>query len=427
MKQYNILVFPCGTEIANEILNSLTNHKYFNVILASSEKNSYCNFRNININYIPYVDDFLFKSKLLNIIDKQNIDFIIPAHDDVAYQLSIIPEIESMIIGQNSFINNIVRFKDKTYEYFKDTSLIANTYQTEKDIIFPCFTKPKKGQGAKNAFLLKDIQEYKIFLQSYDKNKFIFMEYLNGDEFTIDCFSHNGEILYSGARTREKMIRGIAVQSTYVNNDILQKKFFKFASIINNKLKLQGIWFFQMKLNKDNELKLLEIGPRVSGSMMLNRSRGINFVELAIYQKLKFDVEIIYNNIEISLARALVPIYKHNIQFDILYVDFDDTLLIDEKYINSNLIKLIFQTKNKDKKVILITKNNKNNLSKILHKFGITNIFDDIIHINKNDNKVNYMKENSLLIDDSFLERKKAILSGFYALGIDNLNVIIKD
>lgn len=427
MKQYNILVFPCGTEIANEILNSLTNHKYFNVILASSEKNSYCNFRNININYIPYVDDFLFKSKLLNIIDKQNIDFIIPAHDDVAYQLSIIPEIESMIIGQNSFINNIVRFKDKTYEYFKDTSLIANTYQTEKDIIFPCFTKPKKGQGAKNAFLLKDIQEYKIFLQSYDKNKFIFMEFLNGDEFTIDCFSHNGEILYSGARTREKMIRGIAVQSTYVNNDILQKKFFKFASIINNKLKLQGIWFFQMKLNKDNELKLLEIGPRVSGSMMLNRSRGINFVELAIYQKLKFDVEIIYNNIEISLARALVPIYKHNIQFDILYVDFDDTLLIDEKYINSNLIKLIFQTKNKDKKVILITKNNKNNLSKILHKFGITNIFDDIIHINKNDNKVNYMKENSLLIDDSFLERKKAILSGFYALGIDNLNVIIKD
>ena len=139
-----------------------------------------------------------------------------------------------------------------------------------------------------------------------------------------------------------------------------------------------------------------------------------------------FNVDVIYNNIDISLARALVPIYKHNIKYRKLYVDSDDTLLIDEKYINSDLMKLIFQVKNVNKEVVLITKNKKNNLSQILHKFGITNIFNDIIHIKDNDKKVDYMIVDSLLIDDSFAERKEAIENGRYAIGVDNINILFE-
>ena len=106
-----------------------------------------------------------------------------------------------------------------------------------------------------------------------------------------------------------------------------------------------------MKYNSNGELKLLEIGVRVSGTMMLNRVRGVNFVELALYQKLGFDIEVVFNNIEVSLARALIPKYKCNVEYENLYIDFDDTLFLEEKYINTNLIKLIFQAKNKNKKV----------------------------------------------------------------------------
>lgn len=426
MKEYNVLVFPCGTEIANEIINSLVNHKYFKLLFASSEGTSYCNFRGKEISILPYVTDENFLNELNNIISNKQIDFIIPAHDDVAFALSQIEtEIEAKIIGQSKNVNDIVRFKDVTYKYFSNILPVGKVFDSEpqKDE-FPIFVKPKKGQGSFSSLKLNTLDEYNSFFNQNKLDEFVVMENFPGQEFTIDCFSDNGNVLYSGARTREKTTRGISIQSTFVTDTSLNEQFKIYANIISQNLNMHGIWFYQMKFDKNQELKLLEIGPRVSGTMMLNRARGVNFIELALYQKLGFYVEVVFNNIEISLARALVPIYKHNINYDNLYIDFDDTLLLEEKFINPELMKLIFQAKNEEKKVYLITKNKKFNLAKILHKFGITNIFDEIIHIHEKDNKIKYMKEKSVLIDDSFNERKEAIMHGIYAFGIDNLKIL---
>ncbi len=423
------MVFPCGTEIANEIINSLKNHKYFKVKYASSEEMSYCNFRDGTIHILPYVSDKSFLDELNRLISLEQIDFIIPAHDDVAYELSLIESsIKANVIGQNKEINQIVRFKDVTYTYFKDLIPLAKyNIEIRNENDFPVFVKPKRGQGSQDSFKIKSNNEYETFIQKYDVNNFVVMEYLSGDEFTIDCFSHNGDLLYFGARTREKTTRGISILSTFVSEDNLNSEFLNYATIISRNLNMHGIWFFQMKFDNNKKLKLLEIGPRVSGTMMLNRARGINFVELALYQKLGFNVEIIFNNINISLARALVPRYKHNLKFENLYIDFDDTLFLEEKYINSDIMKLIFQMKNENKKINLITKNKKNNLYKTLHNFGIENIFDKIIHISEQDKKFNYIEKNSLLIDDSFQERKEAIQNGIHAIGIDIISICFKD
>lgn len=429
MKQYNILVFPCGTEIANEIISSLASHKYFKLIFASSEGNSYCNFRGKEISILPYVTDETFLSELNNIILNKQIDFIIPAHDDVAFVLSYIEnQIKAKVIGQSKVVNDIVRFKDVTYEYFKNILPLGKVFDLEpRSDEFPVFVKPKRGQGSFNSLKLNTLNEYNSFFNQNKLDEFVVMENLSGQEFTIDCFSDNGNVMYFGARTREKTTRGISIQSTFVSDSSLNEQFQKYADIISQNLNMQGVWFYQMKFDRNNELKLLEIGSRASGTMMLNRARGVNFIELALYQKIGFNVEVIFNDIEISLARALVPIYKHNINYENLYIDFDDTLLLDEKFINPELMKLIFQVKNEEKKVYLITKNKKFNLAKILHKFGITNIFDEIIHIHENDKKIDYMKQKSILIDDSFVERKEAKEAGYYVFGLDNFNILMVD
>lgn len=426
MKNYNVLVFPCGTEIANEIINSLKNHKYFKLLFASSEGVSYCNFRGKEISILPYVTDNTFFSELNNLINLKEIDFIIPAHDDVAFELSQIENtIKAKVIGQSKVVNDIVRFKDITYKYFENILPLGKVFDlAPQNEEFPIFVKPKKGQGSFNSFKLNTLDEYILFFNKNKLDEFVVMENLLGQEFTIDCFSDNGNVLYAGARTREKTTRGISTQSTFVSDKNLKEQFDKYAQIISQNINMHGVWFYQMKFDKNNELKLLEIGPRVSGTMMLNRVRGVNFIELALYQKLDFKVEVVFNDIDISLARALVPIYKHNIQYDNIYVDFDDTLLIDETYINTDLIKLIFQAKNQDKRVSLITKNKKQNLTKTLHKYGITNIFDEIIHLSDSDNKTDYIKKNSILIDDSFKERKIAHNKNFYIFGVDNFCIL---
>lgn len=43
------------------------------------------------------------------------------------------------------------------------------------------------------------------------------------------------------------------------------------------------------------------------------------------------------------------------------------------------------------------------------------------------DKKVNYMKKNSLLVDDSFSERKDAIENDLYAYGLENIILLIGD
>lgn len=427
MKTYKILIFPCGTEIANEIISALKNHKYFKPVLASSEFDTYCHFLNRNIHYLPFITDEKFEATLQKLIAEKNIDFIIPAHDDVAYGLSRLEgNIGSKVVGQSKKVNELVRFKDKTYEYFQNILPIAKIYKDISKIDFPIFVKPIKGQGSQNSFALYNTKQLQEFQNNYESEKFIYMEQLTGEEYTIDCFSDKGKLLYAGARTRDKTNRGISVISRHVKDEITNKKLHKYAQTISSSLKMHGLWFFQMKKDKNGELKLLEVGPRVSGTMMLNRTRGVNFIELALYQKLGFNVEVVFNDIDISLGRALAPKYKTNIEYGNLYIDFDDTLFLDEKYINTDLMKLIFQAKNEGKNVYLITKNKKNNLTKALHTFGISHIFDDILHIKDTDKKVNYIKKNSVLIDDSFQERKEAIGSGIYAFANDAIDLLIR-
>jgi hypothetical protein len=427
MRKYNILVFPCDTEIANEIINSLESHKYFSLIYASSEEDSYCHLRGATVYWLPYVGESNFETELNAVVKDKKIDFIIPAHDDVSYTLSHIEnDIEAKVIGQSVKVNEIVRFKDRTYEYFKGKLPIASIYRNEDELEFPLFVKPKRGEGSKNSFSIETKGEWEIFKKKYKVDDFVWMELLSGEEYTVDCFSHNGRLLYAGARSREKTLKGISILSRLVHDDEMNETFREYAHIISNELNMHGVWFFQMKRDAFGKLKLLEVGPRVSGTMMLNRVRGVNFVELALFQALGHDVEIIYNDIDISLARALKPIYKCSVEYENLYIDFDDSLWIDESYINTDIMKLIFQAKNENKKVILITKNRKNDLVGVLHRYGIANIFDEIIHLNDNEEKVDFMEGKALLVDDSFSERKKAIENGFYAYANDSIEAIMK-
>lgn len=420
-----VLVFPAGTEIANEIISSLNNNKNYEVVLASSEFPSYADFRNETVHFLPFVSDDSFFSNLNDLICKENIFFIIPAHDDVAYGLSKIQNaLKVKVIGQSYFVNNIVRFKDKTYEFFKGKVPLGNIYNNINEIgSFPIFIKPKKGQGSLDSYKINNNSDLNSFFKKRKTDDFVLMEYFSGKEYTVDCFSENGEVVYFGARSRDKTLKGISVVSTYIDDKVFNKEIKKYAEIISKELSLHGIWFFQMMYDENQDLKLLEIASRVSGSMMLNRARGMNFVEAALYQAEGYKITPAINDVNVSVGRSLAPVFKHNYHFDNLYVDFDDTLLLDETIINSELMRFIFDCKNENKKVYLITKNKKRNLAEVLRIFGISNIFDEIIHLLDSDKKTDFMKEKSLLVDDSFIERKQAIESGSYAIGIDQIYV----
>ena len=117
-------------------------------------------------------------------------------------------------------------------------------------------------------------------------------------------------------------------------------------------------------------------------------------------------LNIIQNNYDIVVDRAFINRYKINYQYDNVYIDFDDTITNKGK-LNINAIKFLYQLVNENKKIYLLTRH-KDNIYNSLKKYKLSpELFTDIINIEEDKLKSNYIKkEKSIFIDDSFRERK---------------------
>jgi hypothetical protein len=176
------------------------------------------------------------------------------------------------------------------------------------------------------------------------------------------------------------------------------------AKIINSKIKPRGAWFFQMKLDQTNSPKLLEVATRLGGSSSLFRSKGVNFALLSTFDCFDMDIAILLNEYDSELDRALSNRYRHSINYSTLYIDLDDTLLVNNQ-VNTQAIKLLYQCINKGIKIILLTRH-RENLNKTLAKYRLSCLFDEIIHIRSDEKKSSHIQQtNAIFLDDSFAER----------------------
>jgi len=175
--------------------------------------------------------------------------------------------------------------------------------------------------------------------------------------------------------------------------------------VISKELDLHGAWFFQVKEDKESKLKILEIAPRIGGTMATHRVLGINFPLLSIYENIGVEFEIMLNQCDVEIDRALINRYKHNLQYHNVYVDLDDTLIVNDR-LNTDLVKFLYQSINNNCRIILITKH-VGRIENILGRWRINNLFDEIILLKKDESKAKFISsKDSILIDDSFSERK---------------------
>jgi predicted ATP-grasp superfamily ATP-dependent carboligase len=401
----NILVFPCGSEIGLEVHNALKFVKNLNLVGASSVadhgKYVYKNY----VEGIPNVTSDDFIESFNRIIEEYKIDFVIPAHDSVVLKLAQNKaELKAEIITADEFTCEIARSKKKTYEFFSGEDFIPHMYYSVEEVNeFPVFLKPDVGQGSKGIALAKNKEE----LVYYTENNpdLLILEYLPGKEYTIDCFTNSDhQLLFCGMRERRRIKSGISVNSMSLDSN---EEVVNIAKKINEKLNFKGVWFFQVKVDQDGKLKLLEIAPRIAGTMALYRNKGLNFPLLSIYDRLGYDVAVIDNDFNIEIDRALINRFSLDLTYERVYLDFDDTITYKDK-INPFTMLYIYQCIAKDIELILITKH-KSDINNTLGILKIDkSIFEEIIHISMDDEKYKYMKTDkpAIFIDDSYVERK---------------------
>ncbi|MEN6553020.1 MAG: ATP-grasp domain-containing protein [Methanobacterium sp.] len=405
----NILVFPGGTEIGLEIWNSLKDCKEVELFSAGSPVSNHAPYVFKNHSIIPDIHDEKWIDVLNDVVKKNNIHYIFPGYDDVLLALSQnSAQINAEIITSPPKTCIVTRSKSKTYELFKGIIPVPKTFENISEVKkFPVFIKPDKGQGSQHAKIVSDPDLLNCMLKNH--SDLIILEYLPGKEYTIDCFSHKGdELLFCSGRERIRTKNGISMNSKPVPSN-MNKIFQRFASKISELLELHGAWFFQLKQDSEGKYKLLEIAPRISGTMATHRVLGVNFPLLSIYEKEGFEVDILINKNAVEIDRALTNCYKHDICYDKVYVDLDDTLIVKNK-INTQIIKFLYQAINEGCQIILISKT-VNDVKSYLKKWKIECIFDKVIILKKEDSKSDYIKpKNAIFIDDSFSERKSVFL-----------------
>ena len=396
----NVLVFPCGSEIGLEVNRALAHSTYFELYGGNSVddhgKFVYKNY----ISNIPFIDAPNFIQNINEIIKQHEIDFIIPAHDSVVLKLAENQDkINAIVVTSCAETCKICRSKGKTYEIF--SRLIPTPKVYDNDIKFPVFLKPDVGQGTKGTYKANTWEEINFYFKK--DPTLLKLEFLPGKEYTVDCFTNKeGKLLFAEGRERIRINNGISVNSKQTINP----KFQELAEIINRTLSIRGVWFFQVKERTGGELVLMEIAPRIAGTMALFRVMGVNFIQLSLFDRMGIDVSILNNNADIEIDRALFARYSNYDDYDYVYIDFDDTIIVNNN-VNTDVIKFLYQTRNTGKKIILLSKH-KQNIKETLLKFAISElIFDEIIMLKQNESKANYIKNlNSIFIDDSFSERQ---------------------
>ena len=252
----------------------------------------------------------------------------------------------------NSF--NLSRNKDELNQFCENNNISCPKYYSEIDvksgkIDFPVILKPINGSGSKGIKFI--ISSEKLYPDEIDFNKYFFQELLdNPRDIKAGFFICNqGEILsfYSHERIRTFPEKGgVSVFSKSTYNIQIKKA----GGKIIKKLNWSGfimIEFLQCKIS--NDYKLIEINPRLWGSVLLSQFCNANFlfsyIALCKGEEIKESNRIHKKNIRWVFPYDFIYFLK-NPQNPFKFFKIDkDTCYVNFTYSNFfNSIQFIFLT-----------------------------------------------------------------------------------
>jgi predicted ATP-grasp superfamily ATP-dependent carboligase len=418
----NILIFPCGSEIGLEIRRAFEGIKGVTLVGGSSVPD---HGRFVFQRYregLPNVDDVNFVTDLNDVIREENIAFLFAAHDSVVLKCAQHEQkLDCKVIGSPFETCSITRSKKKTYQLLQGIIPTPTVY-SDRNAAFPVFLKPDVGQGSNGTFIARN-QSDVDFYTTKDPSLLV-LEYLPGEEYTVDCFTdRNRNLLFVGPRRRNRILNGISVDTFNVQDEV----FTGIAERINQHLVLNGAWFFQVKRSAQGVLKLMEIAPRIGGSSGLYRVMGVNLPALSYYNQAGLSLRVHCNRFDAEMDRAWSNRYKLKIDYKQVYIDFDDCLYIDGK-VNPNVVKFLIQAINQGKKVCLLSKHREGPLAAKLKELRILDLFDEVRQIGDGCSKAEFVSEDSIFIDDSFTERQDvARKRGIPVFAVDAIEALLTD
>ena len=220
----------------------------------------------------PKFTDPKFTAWLIEVVEREKINIVIPNMDAATVSLSSLKEkLQSMGVWPVVSSHGIcVDMQDK---------VLANIWFTNHQIPVPGSTawpkilKPRMGFGGKSQFVVNDSIQRENLLKSIKITDFIEQEYLNGPEYSVDAYvSRKGVFVAAMPRLRVRVIDGEVDESLSVKIpeiEALSRRIIEVTDGWEGPITLQFIFTNKGPL-------LIEINPRFGGGVTHSIYCGLN-------------------------------------------------------------------------------------------------------------------------------------------------------
>jgi len=267
---------------------------------------------------VDYRNSPNYLRQIFYIIEKETINTLFPlSTEDQSFFSKNIDVFERRgikVICSDFDVVDVVNNKFKLYNKLKELKLpYPSFYKIERfsevnniieKIGYPFVIKSFTGTGGKGLYIIdkdpnslrkddmKFFERYDDFISNIERyvklENTMICEYLSGDEYSIDTLSKDGKFYYGVVRKRYASEGGMALEAEVIKDDNL----LELAQRVVKYLRLSYINNIQIKRDKKGIPKIMEINPRIPGTLILSIKAGADFIVDAIKLAYNDKVEI---------------------------------------------------------------------------------------------------------------------------------------
>lgn len=312
-----------GAPGAAGIIKCLLQDESVQLTVADADENALGKYLHPQFVKIPKAEDSTFVEELLSLCQNKHIAVILPLVTRELFPLSQhrqqFAEVGTKVLVSAHPAIQIANNKAACYRFLQQANIPVPAFRlvttTEEfmhaavELGYPqkpfCF-KPCVANGSRGfRIVTNDINEADLLFLSKPYNPYItyphaltilssqpfpplvLTEYLPGEEYSVDCLANHGKTVIAVPRLRRKMINGISVQGKFVQDEAI----IHYCAAMIEAVGLHGNIGIQAKRSKEGSPLLLEINPRVQGTIVSALGAGVNLPLLAVRQELGLEVK----------------------------------------------------------------------------------------------------------------------------------------
>ncbi len=314
----NILMTGAGAPGAAGILSCLQKEPAFRVTGADANPVAVGKWLSKDFETIPFANNPSFPDAILSLCRKRDIHIVLPLvtreliplaqhakeFELAGAKLPISPASSLEIANNKSRLYEFLQWRGIAVPEFRVAETIDQFKTAVAELGYPgktvCF-KPSVSNGSRGFRIISEqmneldllfnhkpaatylrFTEAVRILSSGLFPELLISEYLPGEEYSVDCLANKGEAVLIVPRLRKRMINGISVEGEFVKEETIVD----YCREIIKELQLHGNIGIQVKGSAAGGFLVLEINPRMQGTISAGLGAGINLPVLAVKQEL---------------------------------------------------------------------------------------------------------------------------------------------